>query len=80
MKVYYQVNNKYPDTHIEEDPTVGEQSQIKTCVTVMNRERDPMHIDFLCPTETCSTRTAYSSLLDNELVLRKNVQIMLFFS
>ena len=71
IKLFHSVNEKFCDRNIEEDPTVIEQTQIKSRVSNANRYTDPTHVDFLCPRESCTVRTAYSSLLDNELILRK---------
>ena len=71
IKLLYSVNDKVCDRHIEEDPTVIEQTQIKSRVSNANRYTDPTHIEFLCTRKSCTVRTAYSSLLDNELILRK---------
>ena len=71
IKYYYCVNVKFPDSHVEEDPSVKSASRIKTSVSDFNRANDPMHIDFMCATSTGHVQTAYSSLLDNELILRK---------
>ena len=71
IKLFYSVNEKFRNRHIEEDPTVIEQTQIKSRVSDANRYTDPTHVDFLCPRESCTVRTSYISLLDNELILRK---------
>ena len=59
------------DRHVEEDPVVQAGSQILTSVTDATRFSDPKHINFLCPTSPCAIRTAYNSLLDRELIIRK---------
>ena len=33
IKLYYRVNKKFPDTHIEEDPTVKAGTQLNICVS-----------------------------------------------
>ena len=71
IKVYYSVHEKFATYHIQEDQTVQLQSKMKTSVTDVNRHSDPSHIDFVCPLNTSLIRTAYSSLLDSELILRK---------
>ena len=71
IKYYYCVNIKFPDSHVEEDPSVKYASRIKTSVSDLIRENDLMHIDFMCATSTGHVQTAYSSLLNNELILRK---------
>ena len=71
VKIFYAVNNKFPDYHIEEDPTVKAATQVLTSVTAANRYNDPRHIDFKCPVLPGTIRTAYSSFLDRELILRK---------
>ena len=49
---YYHVNVKFSDSHVEEDPSVKYTSRIKTSVSDLNRENDPMHIDFMYATST----------------------------
>ena len=71
VKVFYTVNNQFSDYHIEEDPTVKAATQIITNVTAANRFQDPRHIDFKCPAAPGAVRTAYRSLIDRELILRK---------
>ena len=72
IKIHYSVESKtFPNQHVEEDPTVQARSTIKTSVTDANREKDPGHIDYVCPTEAGQLRTAYSSLLVNELIVRQ---------
>ena len=46
IKVYYHINSKFCDRHIEEDPTLIEAARIKTCVKDDNRHVNPMLIDF----------------------------------
>ena len=69
--LHYSVNDKFPNTHIEEDKDVQAQSKIKTSVSDINRHNNVGHIDFICPKQTNQVQTAYSSLLDSELTLRK---------
>ena len=71
IKLYYRVNKKFPDTHIEEDPTVKAGTQLNICVSDANRHQNPRHIDFECPSNSCVMRTGYSSLLDRELIFQK---------
>ena len=71
IKNYCSHNPKFRDTHVEEDADVIAHTKVLTCVTDANRHSDPSHIEFQCPKDQCALRTAYSSMLDNELVLRK---------
>ena len=71
ISIYYVHNPKFPDSHIEEDSTVKSGTRIKSCVTDIDRANDVMHIDFVCPVGTSHIRTAYSSLLDSELIRRR---------
>ena len=71
IKIHYQVNESLPSTHIEEDPSVKAGTRIQSDVTIADRFNNVTHIDYICPIETSHTRTAYSSLLDSELILRK---------
>lgn len=71
IKIHYSVNEIFLDRHVEEDPVVQAGSQILTSVTDATRFSDPKHINFLCPTSPCAIRTAYNSLLDRELIIRK---------
>ena len=46
-------------------------SRLKKSVMEANRKKDPLHIDFECPTIISQIRTGYNTLLDTELILRK---------
>ena len=48
-------------------------TRISTCVTAANRFSDARHIDFKCPVRLGVIRTSYSSMLDQELILRQLV-------
>ena len=71
LKMHYRVNSAFPTTHVEEDPGVQSSTQVLTSITAANRFQDPRHIDFKCPTQACEIRTAYSSMLDTELISRR---------
>ena len=71
IKIHYSINEKFSDCHVEEDPAVVQQSQLLTSVTDANRQSDARHINFVCPTQPCVIRTAYNSMLDRELIIRK---------
>ena len=72
LKLYYLSGSpKFSNTHVEEWEYVRENSIIKTSVTTANRHQDPKHIDYICPIASGNIRTSYSSLLDDELILRK---------
>ena len=72
IKIHYSVvGSSSADCHIEEDPAVESGSELLTSVTDANRFQDPQHINFVCPSNPCAVRTAYSSMLDRELILRK---------
>ena len=73
LKLYYLSGSpKFSDTHVEEWEYVRGNSIIKTSVTTANMHQDPKHIDFICPIASGNIRTSYSSVLDAELILRKN--------
>ena len=71
IKLHYGINPTFPTDHIEEDPSVRDGSKIKISVSDVDRKNDPGHIDFVCPSHTFHVRTAYSVLLDRDLVVRK---------
>ena len=72
IKIHYSVvGSSSVDYHIEEDPAVESGTQLLTSVADTNRFLDPRHINFVCPNNPCAVRTAYSSMLDRELILRK---------
>ena len=75
IKMYYCSPPKFPDYHIEEDPTVKAGTRLKISVSQANRSSDPTHIDFICATEQNPVRAGYSALLDTELILRKLFRI-----
>ena len=78
IKNYCSQNPKFIDSHVEEDADVIAHTKLLTCVNDTNRHSDPRHIDFLCPKDPCALCTAYSSMLDNELVLQKKLTAKLF--
>ena len=57
VKIFYTVNNKFPDYHIEEDPTVKAATQVLNSVTDATKFYDPWHIDFKCPVLPGTIRT-----------------------
>ena len=71
IKIYFRVNPKFPDYHVEEDSAVKAGTRINTSVTDANWYNDAAQIDFKYPRHLSQVRTAYSSLLDNKLILRK---------
>lgn len=70
IKLHYAIHPYLCNKHVEEVTAVEAGTRILTFVTAANRFSDARHIDFKCPVRPGFIRTAYSSMLDQELILR----------